>query len=38
MIFSFILVTLMCNWGGGGGGGGYCKEKLDASHTSGLKG
>ena len=36
MIFSFILVTLMCNWGGGGGG--YCKEKLDASHTSGLKG
>ena len=37
MIFSFILVTLMCNWGGGGGGG-YCKEKLDASHTSGLKG
>ena len=34
MIFSFILVTLMCNWGGGGGGGGgYCKEKLDASHT-----
>ena len=40
MIFSFILVTLMCSWGGGGGGGGggYCKEKLDASHTSGLKG
>ena len=32
MIISFILVTLMFDPGG------YCKEKLDASHSQGLKG
>ena len=31
MIISFILVTLLFDPGG------YCKEKLDASHSQGLK-
>ena len=32
VIISFILMTLMCDLGW------YCKEKLDASHSQGLKG